>query len=321
MKQRVTSTTCALQEIAEPENSPAHESCANSNRAHTLIVGKRLTGERALFQLRHASITNCVFEDGESPLKEGADLEISDSIFRWKYPLWYCDSATVRNTLLLEMARAGMWYSNDLAFFDCTIEAPKGFRRCRNLTIKNTSLMNAEETLWSCDAVTLESVHARGDYFAMNSSHIHVSDFELVGNYSFDGCKHVEVSHARLLSKDAFWNCENVIVRDSFITGEYLGWNSKNLTFENCTIESLQGLCYIDGLVLRNCKLVNATRAFEYCTGIDADITTVVDSVVNPQEGTIRTAGFGEVIQDDPAIDPKKVHLVIQAAQPSTPAK
>ena len=42
---------------------------------------------------------------------------------------------------------------------------------------------------------------------------------------------------------------KNVTVYDSFITGEYLGWNAKNLTLINCTIESLQGLCYIDNLV------------------------------------------------------------------------
>ena len=31
------------------------------------------------------------------------------------------------------------------------------------------------------------------------------------------------------------------------------------LRFINCTIESLQGLCYIDNLVMKNCKLINTT--------------------------------------------------------------
>lgn len=56
----------------------------------------------------------------------------------------------------------------------------------------------------------------------------------------------MEIRNSTLLSKDAFWNSENVTVYDSFISGEYLGWNAKNLTLVNCTIESLQGLCYIE---------------------------------------------------------------------------
>ena len=68
---------------------------------------------------------------------------------------------------------------------------------------------------------------ARGDYFAMNCSDMVICDFELDGNYSFDGVKNVEVHNARMLSKDAFWNSENVTVYDSFISGEYLGWNAK----------------------------------------------------------------------------------------------
>ena len=271
---------------------------------------QRFTGERALFKAHDLRIRDCVFEKGESPLKESGNLDIADSVFRWKYPLWYCGKVEVRRSMLLEMARAGMWYSNDLLFEDCTIEAPKGFRRCSGVRIARCAFADAAETLWSCSDIMLEDVSAKGDYFAMNCDNVAIDGFQLAGNYSFDGCRNVEVSNARMASKDAFWNCENVTVRNSFITGEYIGWNSRNLTFENCTIESLQGFCYIDGLVLRNCRLVNTDRAFEYCTGIDAEVTTVVDSVVNPAEGTIRAAGFGAVEQDDPAIDLGKVHLV-----------
>ena len=81
-------------------------------------------------------------------------------------------------------------------------------------------------------------------------------------------------------------------VYDSFISGEYLGWNSKNLTLINCTIESLQGMCYIENLVLKNCKLLNTTLAFEYST-VEADITSKVDSVLNPTSGTITAEEMG----------------------------
>ncbi len=88
-----------------------------------------------------------------------------------------------------------------------------------------------------------------------------------------------------MLSKDAFWNSENVTVYDSFISGEYLdGMQKKNLTLIGCTIESLQGMCYIDHLVMKDCKLINTTLAFEYST-VDAQITNTIDSVLNPTSG------------------------------------
>ena len=89
-----------------------------------------------------------------------------------------------------------------------------------------------------------------------------IKDFNLSGNYAFDGAKNVEVYNSRLLSKDAFWNCENVTVNNSVIIGEYLGWNSKNLTFIDCFIESNQGLCYVKNLVIRNSKVINTDLAF-----------------------------------------------------------
>ena len=98
-------------------------------------------------------------------------------------------------------------------------------------------------------------------------------------------------------------------MRDSFIAGEYLAWNSRNVTFENCTIESLQGLCYVDNLVLRNCRLINTTLAFEY-SNADADIHSTVDSVFNPSSGTIRAYAIKELTLDPTKIDPNKVTII-----------
>lgn len=274
------------------------------------IVQQLLTGERALFQAKDLTVRDCVFENGESPLKESHNITVNDSVFRWKYPLWYSNDVTVSNTLFEFNAHAAFWYSNHMRFTDCTIQAPKEFRRNHDVTVERTAFTNAQETFWQCTDVTLDHVSANGDYFAMNSSDVTIHDLQLTGNYCFDGCRNVVVDHARLLSKDAFWNCENVTVRNSFISGEYLAWNTRNITFEHCTIESLQGLCYIDGLTMRDCRLINTTRAFEYCTNIDAQSTTRIDGIVNPTSGVIRAPQFGEVVQNDPAIDLSKITIV-----------
>ena len=143
----------------------------------------------------------------------------------------------------------------------------------------------------------------------MNCSDIKVDNLRLVGNYPFDGARNIEISNSRLISKDCFWNCENVTVRDSFISGEYLAWNSRNVTFENCTIESLQGLCYVDNLVLRNCRLINTTLAFEY-SSVDADVHGAIDSVFNPASGTIRADAIGELTLDPKRIDPSATTVI-----------
>ncbi|MCQ2771618.1 MAG: DUF3737 family protein, partial [Clostridia bacterium] len=203
----------------------------------------------------------------------------------------------------------GVWYTNDFKVSDSFIQAPKNFRRCNGLKLDNVVLTNASETLWSCNDVELINVTAKGDYFAMNSSNLCIDNLRLDGNYSFDGCKNITIKNSKLLSKDAFWNCDNVTVYDSFITGEYLGWNSKNLTLINCTIESLQGMCYIDNLVMKNCKLINTTLAFEYAN-VDAEINSKIDSVFNPKSGTIKAEIIDELIVEKDKVDPSKTNIV-----------
>lgn len=273
-----------------------------------LVKQEMLTGERALFHSRDLQISYSTFADGESPLKESQNIEIDHSIFKWKYPLWYCKNIVVEDSTLFEMARSGIWYTENITISNTIIEAPKTFRHANWITLNNVSMPNAEETLWNCDKISLKDVTAKGDYFGMNSTNIKIDGFQLIGNYSFDGGKNIEIHNAKMLSKDAFWNCENVTVYDSFILGEYLGWNSKNLTFVNCTIESLQGMCYIDNLVMKNCRLLNTTLAFEYST-VDVQIVNTIDSVMNPISGTIQAESISELIMDETKIDPKKTQI------------
>lgn len=251
---------------------------------------------------------NSTFDDGESPLKESRNIELACSLFKWKYPLWYCKNIKLDGCTLFEMARAGIWYTEDISVRNTVIEAPKNFRRCRGVSLENVNFPNAAETLWSCRDVRLDHVTARGDYFAMNCEGLDINDLTLVGNYSFDGVKNMTIRNSRLLSKDAFWNTDGVTVYDSFISGEYLGWNAKNLTLVNCTVESLQGMCYIDGLVMKNCRLINTTLAFEY-SRVEADIVGKIDSVLNPSGGSITADHIDELIIEPSRVDPHAVRI------------
>ena len=114
-----------------------------------------------------------------------------------------------------------------------------------------------------------------------------------------------------MISKDAFWNAENVVIEDSYIIGEYFGWNAKNIKLINCTVESLQGFCYIENLKLENCHLLNTNLAFEYGT-VEADIIGHVDSVKNPSGGIITADSIGEIIHDDEMKAPEEATRIIQ---------
>ena len=196
------------------------------------------------------------------------------------------------------MSRSGIWYTKNITLTNCMVEAPKEFRRSSKIVINNSKFLDATETLWHCDDVEINDSFFDGDYLLMNSTNIKINNLHLEGNYVCDGAKNVIVKNSILNSKDSFWNAENVTVYDSKINGEYIGWNSKNITFINCEIESNQGFCYMDNVVLKNCKLINTTLAFEYST-VNADIDSTIDSVKNPISGTITSKGIKELITDD----------------------
>ena len=60
------------------------------------VENNHYTGERALFKTSDTSFRNCLFDDGESPLKECKNLLVNRSSFGYKYPLWYGEKLYVK---------------------------------------------------------------------------------------------------------------------------------------------------------------------------------------------------------------------------------
>ncbi|CAJ1196274.1 hypothetical protein CPEBRM1_ABPJDJAI_01748 [Companilactobacillus paralimentarius] len=268
-------------------------------------------GERPLFKEHDAQITDTTFGEGESPLKEARNIDLNDVVFKWKYPLWYDKHIKVNDSIFETMSRSGIWYTDDIEINNSALQAPKLFRRASNIKLNNVHFADAEETMWTCKDIKMKDVEVNGNYFGKDSENIYAENLNVVGNYVFDGAKNVEIHNSSFVSKDAFWNCDNVVIYDSKISGEYLAWNTKNITSINCTIESDQGLCYIDGLKMVNCKLLRTDLAFEYCSNIDAEITTDVMSIKNPISGSIQVKSVDEIIFDDPEIDKTKTSIKV----------
>jgi len=277
-----------------------------------VIVRQCFEGERPLFALNDIRVEEVKFSPGESPLKHCADVEVRGCEFMAKYPLWHSERVNIEKSCFTPQSRAAIWYSQHVHMADCTIDAPKMFRRVEHLAIENSRFGDAAETLWACRDVNLRRVTIKnGDYLFMNSADIHIEDFTLQGNYSFDGAKNVLIRRANLDSKDAFWNSENVTVIDSVLDGEYLGWHSKNLRLVNCRILGTQPLCFATGLVLENCVMeATADLAFEHST-LQADIRGDIHSVKNPAGGTIRARHIGELILDSHCQNPGACEIII----------
>jgi hypothetical protein len=261
-------------------------------------------GERILFGLKDAEVDGVTFGQGESPLKEANNIKVKDSVFKWKYPLWYDQNVEVEDSVFETMARSGIWYTKNISIKNSSLQAPKLFRRAQKITLDNVHFANAEETMWSCDGLKITNSQISGDYFGKDSKNIYLDHVSIIGNYAFDGAENIEVHNSTFVAKDAFWNCKNVKVYDSTIDGEYLAWNSENVEFINCKIISSQGLNYVNNLKLRDTQLLHTDLAFEYVSNIDAEVTSKIDSVKNPISGKISAPVIGELIMDKSKIDP-----------------
>lgn len=270
------------------------------------------TGERALFKISDSEINTCLFDDGESPLKEGKNLLVNHSTFGYKYPLWYGKNHYVKDSIFLPSERAGIWYTDDSTFESCLIEGPKNFRKCHNLVLRNLEFKDAQETLWWNDNVTMDNIEAKGNYFGMGSKNMLIRNLRLDGDYGFDGCENIKIYDSILNAKDAFWNAKNILIENCEIKGEYFGWNSENVTLINCKISSHQGFCYMKNIKLINCEISNTDLAFEYCENIDADIKGELLSLKNPLSGKLVVEHLGAYIKDDPEIDFSKTSVEVK---------
>lgn len=274
-----------------------------------IIENKEFEGERPLFNSSNLNLKNVKFNFGESPLKESKNLLLENVTFTYKYPLWYSKNVVVKNSVLKDLARSGVWYTYNITFENCKIEIEKTLRRSSDINLKNVSFLNAKETLWKCKNINIENVTVNGDYFGMNCSNIVANKLIINGNYCFDGAKNIYIKDSILNSKDAFWNTKNVVIENSIIIGEYIGWNSENVKLINCKVESDQGFCYMKNLSLVDCDFNNVTLAFEFST-VKGNVLSEINSIKNPKEITLKCKKVGELILEDKFIDLRKIKII-----------
>ena len=60
-----------------------------------------------------------------------------------------------------------------------------------------------------------------------------------------------------------------------------------------------------------NCRLINSDLVFEYCSDLDIEVTTEIDSVKNPISGKIHAYKIKELILEDQFIDKSKTDIKV----------
>lgn len=271
-----------------------------------IIKDKRFGEERALYMTRNARIENCRFEgeeDGESFLKESADIEVKDCFMDLRYPFWHCRNVVMNGCEMTERCRAALWYDDGVKIQNSILNGVKAFRECKHIELLNVKA-NSPEFGWRCKGIKIKGGSLVSEYAFSTSGEIEIENLEFTGKYSFQYTKNLKITGSKLKTKDAFWHAKNAEVRDSVIEGEYLGWYSDGLTLINCHIKGTQPLCYCKNLKLINCTTEDCDLAFEY-SDVEAEIKGNIVSVKNPRSGRIEADSIGEVILGHSKYPPK----------------
>lgn len=265
-----------------------------------IIENQRFGEERALYGTTGALVKNCIFdgaEDGESALKECADITAEGCTFALRYPFWHNDNLKIKGCEMKSTCRAPLWYSTNIEISDTLLHGIKALRECAGVTLDNCNVVSPEFG-WFSSGITARGVIAEGEYLMMRASGLDFKDFSLKGKYSFQYVENATFDSCIFDTKDAFWHARRVLVKNSVVKGEYLAWYSEGVTFENCKIIGTQPFCYCKGLTLINCEMQDCDLAFEK-SDVRAEVTTNILSIKNPASGYIMAPSVGEIIRDD----------------------
>ncbi len=283
---------------------------------YAVIDGGRFDEERALYALTHTEVRDCVFDgpaDGESALKEAADVAIDHCDFRLRYPLWHVHGGTITHSTLTETCRAALWYAADMTISDSILGGIKALRECDRMTLAGCTVRSAEFG-WLCRDLSLNDCHVAGEYPFFMTRNMHADRLILTGKYSFQYVEDCTITNAHLDTKDAFWHAKRVTVTDSTVKGEYLGWYSEDLTLIRCHIAGTQPLCYCKNLTLIDCTTEGCDLAFENST-VKATVVGHIDSIKSPAAGHITVGDVGEIIHDRAPVDGQDCVITVRGTE------
>ncbi len=268
--------------------------------------------ERALYGVCGAEIVDCSFDgpaDGESALKETAELRVERCYFNLRYPFWHTKGAVIRDITMTENCRAALWYDENITLEKCRMKGIKALRECHGNIVLDGCEIHSPEFSWRSSDLQVRHCSLESEYPFFECREMEIDDLTMTGKYSFQYVENVTIRNSNLNTKDAFWHSKNVTVEDSVVRGEYLGWYSENLRLVRCHIIGTQPLCYCKGLILEDCTMEQTDLAFEN-SEVHATVSGSIDSVKNPFRGEIHADSIGELILETDRVNPSDTKII-----------
>lgn len=265
-----------------------------------VVKNQTFDEERALYNIKNTKVENCKFmgpADGESVLKECRNIQVINSDFSLRYPIWHAEGFTLDNISMDELTRAPIWYSSDGNILNSKINSIKAIRECNSINIYSSDI-TSKEFGWFSKNIKIINSKIDAEYLFMKTDDVICDNIKMSGKYSFQYMNNLHIKNSYLDTKDAFWHSNNILVEDSVVKGEYLAWFSNNLTLVRCKIIGTQPLCYCKNLKLIDCEMIDTDLSFEY-SDVEATIIGNVQSIKNPKSGTITVDSVDEIIMDD----------------------
>ena len=186
------------------------------------IIGQSFDEERALYNLSHADVIDCVFAgpaDGESVLKEARDVSLENCSFSLRYPLWHVQGFRMENSRMDDKTRAAIWYAKDGKITDSDLGGIKAVRECRNISLTGCDIVS-QEFGWKSSDIQLKDTSVTAEYIFMDSRNVQLDRVKMKGKYSFQYMENLTIRDSVLDTKDAFWHSRNVTGIDSVVKGE-----------------------------------------------------------------------------------------------------
>ena len=177
----------------------------------TYIQDQQLDEERALYGLRHATLSNVTFAgpaDGESALKECVDIAIEDSLFELRYPMWHIDGLSVAGSTLTDTCRAApieaeyaFLDSRDLRLVDTNLTGKYSFQYVENLVIEG-GVFDTKDAFWHARNVTVRNAVLKGEYLGWYSEGLTLEHCRIEGTQPLVNCRNLTLVDCEMANCD-----------------------------------------------------------------------------------------------------------------------
>ena len=152
------------------------------------IISQEFGGERPLYNKHDIHLTDVTIHVGESSVKECTDVKADKCRFEGKYVFWCDENVFVEDCYFAVTARSSVWHTSNFNMKDCLVDAPKMFRECDGVTLRNVKMPDASSAPGMLNArISTRVLEQGGDASIVSQSALFAPFSAFVGVKTGDG--------------------------------------------------------------------------------------------------------------------------------------